>query len=110
MVRRQRPFPMRPYQIVVDHRSHIVKAELLDLGNLVRGAEAVEEVQEWNTRLQRRGVRNQGQIHRFLDRVRGQQRKSRWAYGHGILMVAEDRQRVSSDGARSHVYDGGRQL
>ena len=45
VVRRQRALPVRRDEVVVDHRPHVVEGELLDLVHFVRGAEAVEEVQ-----------------------------------------------------------------
>ena len=88
-----------------DHRSHVVDRQLLDLGNFVRGAEAVEEMQERNARLQGGGVRNQRQVHRFLHRVGREQGKSGGADGHDILVVAENGQRVRRDRAGGNVDD-----
>ena len=105
MVGRQGALAMGAYQIVVDHGLHVVEAELFDLGNFVRGAEAVEEMQEGNARFQRRGVRDQRQVHGFLYRVGRQQGKSGGADGHGVLVVAEDRQRLGGEGAGGNVND-----
>ena len=45
-VGRERAGAVRGDQFVVDHGAEIVGGELFDLGDLVRGAEAVEEVEE----------------------------------------------------------------
>src|SRR5664279_4284007 len=63
----------------------------------MRGAEAIEEMQEGYARLQRRGVRNQRQVHRLLHRVRRQQGESSLASGHGIRVIAEDGQGLRGD-------------
>ena len=110
MVGRERALAMSAHQIVVDHGAHIVQAELFDLGNFMRGAEAVEEMQEGNARLQGGGVRDQRQVHRLLHRVRRQQGESGLASGHGVLVIAENGQRLRGDGARGNVNDRGRQF
>ena len=43
------------HQLVVDHRPHVVDGQLLDLVDLVRGAEAVEEVDERHAGFERGG-------------------------------------------------------
>ena len=103
MVRREGALAVSANQIVVDHGAHIVKAELFNLGNFMRGAEAIEEMQEGNARLQRRGMCNQGQVHRLLHRVRREQGESRLASGHGIGVIAKDGQGLRGDGARRNV-------
>src|ERR1039458_4913378 len=90
MVGRAGALPGRADQIVVDHGAHIVKAELFNLGNFMRGAEAIEEMQEGNARLQRRGMRDQRQVYRLLHRVRREQGESGLASGHGIGVIAKD--------------------
>ena len=49
---RERAGAMGADQVVVDHGAHVVGGKLFDLGHFVRGAEAVEEVQEGHARLQ----------------------------------------------------------
>ena len=103
MIGRQRAGAMRAHQFVVDHGAHVVEAELFNLGNFVRGAEAVEEMQERNTRLQRGCMRDERQVHRLLHGVRRQQRKSGGPHRHGILVIAEDGQRLRGDRTRGNV-------
>ncbi len=66
---RERPLAVSPYQIVVDHRSQVVLCQNLDLADLVRGAETVEDVEERNAGLEGACLRDQGQVHDFLNRV-----------------------------------------
>jgi hypothetical protein len=50
----------------------------------VRRTEAVEEVQEGDARLERRGVRNRSHVVRFLHRVRAQHREAGLSAGHDV--------------------------
>ena len=88
----------------------VVVGELLDLRDLVRRAEAVEEVQERNARLERRRVRDRREVVRLLHRFGAEHREAGLAAGHHVGVVAEDRQRVRGEGARRHVHGEGRQL
>ena len=73
--------------------------QLLDLVDLMRGAEAIEEVQEGHARFKRGGLGDQRHILRFLNRARSQQRKTGRADGHHIRVIAKDRERVCSQRA-----------
>ena len=101
---------MRQNQIVVDHGADIGLVDHLERVDLVRGAEAVEEVHERHARLKRRRLGDERHVMGLLHRVRGQHGKARGAGGHDVGMVAEDRQRVGRKGARRHVEDGRRQF
>ena len=68
--------------------------ELLDRVQLVRGAEAVEEVQERDPRSQRRGVRDEREVVGFLHRGGAQQGEAGLAYLHHVRVVSEDRERL----------------
>ena len=81
-----------------------------DLLQLVRRAEPVEEMEERHARLERRGVRDERQVLRFLHRRRREQREAGRAHRHDVAVVAEDRQRVRGDRARRDVEDRRRQL
>ena len=110
MLGRERTGAVCAHQLVVDHRLQVFHRELLDFGDLVRGAEAVEEVNERDARFERGGLRDQRAVHRFLNRVRGEHRKAGLADGHDVLLVAEDRQRVCGDGAGGDVDHGRSEL
>ena len=82
----------------------------LERVELVRGAEAVEEMQERNARLQRRGLRDQRRIVGLLHRSGRQHGKARGTRRHHIRVVAEDRQRLRRQRARRNVKHRRRQL
>ncbi len=77
-------------ELVVDHLADDFGRDLVDLLDLVGGAEAVEEVEERNLRLERRGMRDHRHVVRLLDAVRAEHRKARLTAGHHIALVAED--------------------
>ena len=93
-VGRKRAGAVRAHQVLVDHGAQVVGRELLDLGDLVRGAEAVEEVQERNARFERGGLRDERQVHDFLHRVGSQHGEAGGAGGHHVAVVAENGERV----------------
>ena len=66
-------------QLLVDHRPQVVVGQRLDLGHLVGGAEAVEEVQERHAALQRGRLGDQREVLGLLHRVRAQHAQSRSA-------------------------------
>ena len=84
--------------------------EQLDLGDFVRGAEAVEEVQEGHAGLQRGGLGDQGEVLGLLHRVGGQHGEAGLAAGHDVGVVAEDGQGVGGQGAGGDVHDEAGQL
>ena len=90
---------------VAQHGADVVVAEQGDLVDFVRGAKAVEEVQERQVGAQRRGVRDQGQVVGFLYRGGGQHRPARHAGRHDVAVIAEDRECVRGQGASRHVHD-----
>ena len=93
-VRREPALAMRAHMVFGDQRAQVVIRQLFDLGHFVRGAEAVEEVQERNPQLERRGVRDGREIVSLLHRPRAQHGEPGLAAGHDVGVVAEDRQRV----------------
>jgi hypothetical protein len=103
MVRRESAGPRRVHEPLIDHRADGLDVEGLDLLQLVRCAEAVEEVQEGHARLERRGVGDEREILRLLDRRRGEQREAGAADRHHVAVVAENRERMRGDRPRRHV-------
>ena len=79
-------------EVVVNHGADGFAGYLVDLLDLVRVAEPVEEVHEGHARSQSRGVRHQGQVADLLDAGGGQQAEAGLAHGHDVGVVAEDRQ------------------
>ena len=110
MLRVQPARAMSAHQIVVDHRANVGVAEQIQRVQLMRGAEAVEEMQERHARFQRRHLRDQRAIVRLLHRRGTQQRKPRGPSGHHVRMIAEDRQRRRRQRARGDMKDGRVQL
>ena len=83
---------------------------VLDLRDLVRGPEAVEEVQERDARVESGRVRDRGEVLRLLDGAGGEHREAGLPAGHHVRVVAEDRERVRRERARRDVHAEGRQL
>src|SRR4029453_17603870 len=73
-VRGERALAVRFHERLRHERAEGVVLEELDLPDLVGGAEAVEEVQEGDARLERGRVRDRGHVLRLLDRARGEKR------------------------------------
>ena len=95
---------------VTDERAQIAVVEQLDLGDLVAGAEPIEEVQERDSGPQRRGVADEREVVGLLHRAGGQHRPAGGAGVHDVGVVAEDGQGVGGDGARRHVDHARREL
>ena len=106
----QRAVAVRTDQLLGHERPQVVVGERLDRVELVRGAEAVEEVQERHPRLEGRRLRDQRQVVRLLDRRRGEQRETRLPHGHHVGVVAEDRQSLRRQRPGRHMHHARRQL
>ena len=76
----------------------------------MRGAEAIEEMQKRNARLQRGGMRDEREILRFLHGSRAEHRPTGRARRHDIAVIAEDRKRLRGQRARRDVKDRRRQF
>ena len=97
-------------QLFVDHGAQIVGSKALDLGDLVRSAETVEEVHEGNARFKGGRGGDEGHVHDFLDRTGGQHAETGGAGGHDVAVIAEDGERVGGEGARRDMEHGGGEL
>ena len=80
-------------QFVRDQRPDVIVAKERQGIELVRGPEAVEEMEERHARLKRRRLRDQCRIMGFLYVGRGNEREAGGSGGHDVGMVAKDRQR-----------------
>jgi len=89
----------------IDHRLHVREVEQLDLLELVRGAEAVEEGEERNFALQRRQVGDEREVVGLLDRRGGSHRVTGGAAAHHVGVIAEDRQRLGRERAGRNMKD-----
>ncbi len=109
-VGREGAFPLGRDEVLAHHGEEVVVSEELDLGDLARGPEAVEEVKERDLRKERGAMRDGGQVVRFLRVARGEHGESGLPAGHDVGVVAEDRERVRGDGSCRDVHDERRQL
>jgi len=78
------------HQVLGDDGAEVVVGELLDPGDLVRGAEAVEEVEERDAREERRPLGDGGQIVGLLHRAGGEQAEAGLPDRHHVRVIAED--------------------
>ena len=107
---RQAAGPEREDIFLADERPDIGLIEHGDLVDLVRGPEAVEEVEERDPRPERRGMRDQREVVRFLDRARREHRPAGRAGVHDVAVVAEDREGMRRDRPGRDMDDRRRQL
>ena len=91
--------------VPVEHPAQVFIVEHIDLLDLVRGAEAVEEVLHGDVALDGGKVRHGAEIHALLHAGGGKLRPADLAAGHHVLVVAEDGDRLGRDGARGHMHD-----
>ena len=97
-------------RLLIDHTSQIVIIPDLDLLLLMRGTEAVKEMQERQTALDSRQMCHGGQIHSLLHAGRTQHGKACLVTGHNVTVIAEDAESMTGDGARRNVHNAGQQL
>ena len=89
--------------LTIEQRSQTSLVDELDLLNLVRSTETIEEVQEGDTRLDRNDVSHACQVHNLLYRRGSQHCEAGLAGCHYVLVVTEDRQRLSRQCASRNV-------
>ena len=109
-VGRKGPPLVRGDRLGIEKGAKILVRELLDLGDLVGGPEAVEEVEERDARLQGRHLPDGGEVVRLLNGVRAEHGEAGLPAGHDVRVVPEDREGVRGDGAGRHVHAVGGQL
>jgi len=83
----------------------VVVLEVLDFRDLVRGAEAVEEVDERYAARERRRLGDARHVVSFLDRSGGKQPPPGLADGIDVRVIAKDRQCVRGNRPRRYVKD-----
>ena len=83
-VGRQSAGAVGAHQVIVDHGADVGVIEQVDAGDFVRGAEAVEEMQERHPALQGGGLGDEREIMRFLHRGGGEQGETGGAGGHDV--------------------------
>ena len=95
------------------HVAHVLEVLVVpdsDLLDLVRGAEAVKEVEEGNAALDGCKVSNWSEVHDLLNVALAEHGKAGLAAGHDVGVVAEDAQRVGSQSTSGDVEHAGEQL
>ena len=97
-------------RVAIHQLGVLVVAQHVDLLDLVAGTEAIEEVQERDTRLDGTQMRHSRQICRLLDAAAGQQGEARLTAVHHVGVVAEDGEGVGTHGAGRHVQHAGQTL
>ena len=107
---RERAFAELAQGLLVHQWAEVLDIEALDLLDLVRGTETVEEVDERHAGLDRSQVSHTGQVHHLLYRSLGQHGETGLARRHHVLVVTEDAQRVAGNGARRNVEHTGEEF
>ena len=95
------------------HIAHFLQVLVIphgDLLDLVRGTEAVEEVDEGNAALDGGQMGHGSQIHDLLNVILAQHGEAGLTAGHHVGMIAEDVQSVAGHGTGGHVEHAGQQL
>ena len=80
--------------LAVDERSEILFAESLYFLNLMRRAEAVEEIHEGHAALNSGKMSHGAEVHHLLHAALAKHCKACLARGHHVLMVAKNRERM----------------
>ncbi len=110
MVRREGALAVSADKLLVEQGADGLVGDCEGLVDLVRCAEAVEEMHERNARFERRDVRDERHVAGLLHGVRCEHRITRRPAGHDVRVVAEDRERMRGDRARGDVNDVGGEL
>jgi hypothetical protein len=105
MIRIQGALAMGLDPLFVDQGADGLDRQALDLVDLVRGAEAIEEVQEGQAAFERGGLGDERKIHRLLHRTGTEHGITRCATGHDVRVIAEDRQGLSRQRACRDMED-----
>ena len=96
--------------IPVEHVGQIIVIPDGDLLDLVRGAEAVEEVDERDAALDGGQVRHRGEVHDLLNVGLRQHGEAGLTAGVHVAVVAENAQRVGRDRTGGNVEHAGQKL
>ena len=107
---RQRAPAMLPHERLRYEGREILVGEQFDGVELVRGAKAVEEMEEGDARRQRRHLGDRGEVVGLLHRGGGEEGDPALASGHHVGVVAEDRERLRGERSGRDVEHGRRQF
>ena len=86
--------------LLVEQSFECLVVDQLDLLDLVRSTESVEEMEERNACLERHDMRDTCQVHHLLHGRSGEHREAGLTRGHHVLMVAEYGKGMCGDGSR----------
>ena len=95
------------------HVAHFLEIVIIpgsDLLDLVRGPEAVEEVDEGNAALDGSQMRHGGEVHDLLRIILAEHGKAGLTAGHDVGVIAEDVQRVGGNRTGRNMEHAGQQL
>ena len=93
--------------VPIQHLAQILIVQNLDLLDLVRGPEAIEEMLEGDRALDGRQMGNGAQVHALLHAGGSQLCPTGLAAGHNVGMITEDGQRVGGHGTGRDVHNAG---
>ena len=110
MVRVQRTVFEFFYRIHVQHVAQVFVIPDLDLLDLMRGTETVEEMQERYAAFDRGQMRYSAQVHNLLRVLRAEHRETGLTAGVYVGMITVNVQRVGSYAASGYVDHAGQQL
>ena len=110
MLRVQRAAAERGHGVFIEHIVQILVIPHRNLLNLVRGAEAVEEMEERNSAADGGQMRNRTQIHNLLRVIGTQHGETGLATGINVGMIAKDRKCMSCKSTRRNMNYRGQQL
>ena len=96
--------------LLIHEIANIVLFKELNLLILVRGAEAVEEVDEWHTSLECSKMSNSAEVHHFLHAAFCQHGKTSLTASHHVAVVAKDAKGMRCKCTGRNVEDAGQQL
>ena len=94
--------------IVIEQLCHILVFDLFDLLNLMRGAEAVEEMNERQARLDCGKMGHECKIHNFLYGSGSEHCKTRLTCAHNVTVIAENGKRMSCECACRNMENAGK--
>ena len=97
-------------RIPVEDLAEIVVVDHFDLLDLMRRAEAIEEIDERHAAFDGDEMSDSREIHDLLHACLGEHRAASLARSHDILVIAEDVQRGRRERTRRHMEDTGEQL
>src|SRR4029434_2478870 len=91
---------------LINHRTQDRAVEQLNLRNLMRSAESIEEMKKRNARLERRDVGNQRKVLGLLHTACAEHGPAGRACRHDVAVIAKDGDRLHRDRTGSDMKGG----